>query len=452
MDRSIFRAYDIRGVYPAELNEQTAYLLGRAVFEYLGGVKKAAVCRDARIAGPAIQTAFMSGLADCGVEVTDIGVMSSDVRAFATGALGYDLGVSITASHNPAEWIGMKMAKAGGVEVGGTGETLEIGEIAMRLEAEGIMYDEKIERKFGFRDITEEWISHVLSFDNSGGIKPMRIVVDAGNGVGGLMMEALVKKLPLEIIPMYFEPDGNFPNHLPSPIEPENTETLRARVVEEKADMGMAFDGDADRVYLVDENGRIVTGSEMTAMLIDALLSKDPGKVVLYNAICGWNVRDVLAKYPGVVSHRTKVGHGYIKKDMVRYGADFAGEHSGHYFFKDNFNADSGLATVVVALGLISDKSQKLSDILEEYRKYVQIPETNFVVSDVARAIEVIAQKYSDGETDRFDGITVGYPEYWFNIRPSSTEPVLRLNLEAVNQQVLQDKLVELTELIKKLS
>lgn len=451
MNKSIFRSYDIRGIYPNELNEQTAYTIGRALYEYLGGVNTVAVGRDARTMAPSIQRAMMAGLADSGAKVTDLGMTSSDTRSFVTGKLGYELGISITASHNPKEWIGLKMAKAGGIEIGGGGEIAEIAEIALRLAEDETVYDPSKEYEFVYRDITNDWIEHVLSFTDKSKIAPMKVVVDAGNGVAGPMIEALASHLPLKIIPMYFEPDGGFPNHLPSPIEPENTEDLRARVVAERADLGMAFDGDADRVFLVDETGRLVTGSEMTAMIIDALLQEDPSKTVLYNAICGWNVRDVLARYPLATSHRTKVGHGYIKKDMVTYKADFAGEHSGHYFFKHNFNADSGLVATVVVLGLISSKSQKLSDILATHRKYAEIPETNFKVSDAKSVMERLAEEYKEGQIDWLDGLTVSFPDWWMNVRPSSNEPLLRLNLQAVNPEILKDKTHELTARIEQL-
>lgn len=451
MNKSIFRSYDIRGIYPIELNEQTAYTIGRAIYEYLGGVNKVAVGRDARTMAPSIQRAMMAGLADCGASVTDLGMTSSDTRSFVTGRLGYELGISITASHNPKEWIGLKMAKTGGIEIGGGGEIAEIADIALRLAEDNVLYDPAKQYEFEVRDITDEWIEHVLSFIDKGKIAPLKVVVDAGNGVAGSMVEALVSHLPLTVIPMYFEPDGNFPNHLPSPIEPENTEDLRARVVLEGADLGMAFDGDADRVFLVDETGRLVTGSEMTAMIMDALLEEDPTRTVLYNAICGWNVRDVLARYPQAKSYRTKVGHGYIKKDMVTHEADFAGEHSGHYFFKQNFNADSGLVATVIVLGLISSKSRKLSEILATHRKYSEIPETNFKVSDSKSVMEGLAEEYKDGQIDWLDGLTVSFSDWWMNVRPSSNEPLLRLNLQAVSPEILKEKTTELTAKIEQL-
>ena len=251
---------------------------------------------------------------------------------------------------------------------------------------------------------------------------------------------------------MFFDPDGNFPNHHPSPIEPENTAALRERVVQEGADLGMAFDGDADRVFLVDEQGRLVTGSEMTALVIDAVLAENPSRRVLYNAICGWNVRDVLAKYPQAVAHRTKVGHAYIKHDMRTYDAYFAGEHSGHYFFKDNFFGDSGLIAAMVVMGLLHKDGRKLSEVLATHRKYFQIPETNFTVSEPKLVMEKLAEKYEEGEVDWLDGLTVRYSDYWFNVRPSSNEPLLRLNVEAISQIVLDQRVAELSLAIKELA
>lgn len=450
IEKSIFRAYDIRGIYPTELNERSAYVIGRAIAKYLDGTKTAAISRDARSMAPTIQRALMEGLRYEGVEVIDLGMISSDTRAFATGSLGYDLSVSVTASHNPKEWIGMKICGPAGADLGGANEIVEIGEIAAALDTDTGEYH-LTAGEFATRDISEEWLGHVLAFMTVERMRPLKIVVDAGNGVAGPLVQRLADKLGLDIVPMYFEPDGEFPNHLPSPIEPENTADLRARVVAEGADLGMAFDGDADRVFLIDNQGNLVTGSEMTAMVIDATLARDPNQTVLYNAICGWNVRDVLAKYPQATAYRTKVGHGYIKKDMRKYQAVFAGEHSGHYFFRDNFYADSGLVAAVVALGLISTYEGTIAQMLGQYRQYVQIPETNFRVGDAKAVMERLAQEYANGKVDWLDGLTVEFEDWWFNVRPSSNEPLLRLNVEAKTVDRLSAVTSELSAKIKQL-
>ncbi len=442
MDQSIFRNYDIRGIYPGELNGSDAYLIGRAIFLYLKP-QTVAIGHDARLSAPEVHSALIQAFVDSGCDVTDLGMVSSDMVSFAAGGLGFDLGISVTASHNPKQWIGMKLTKKGGEVLGGEGEIKEIATFIDKVDLTTTEFGTATKR-----DILPEWITHVLTFIDPAVIKNYKVVVDAGNGVAGPIVRELAKHLPIEIIEMYFEPDGNFPNHLPSPIEPENVADLQKRVVAEGADLGMAFDGDADRVFLIDEKGAIVTGSEMTAMVADALLHEDPSRIILYNAICGWNVDDVLRKH-SATGYRTKVGHAYIKRDMKKTGAYFAGEHSGHYFFQKNYNADSGLIAALIALSLLSRQEKPLSEFLAEHRKYLQIPETNFVIADGLGLIEQLASRYADGEVDRLDGLTVRYTDWWFNVRLSSNEPLLRLNLEAKDQQALEERTQEFTSLLK---
>ena len=443
MNPSVFRAYDIRGVYPTELNEQDAYRIARAVWEY-AKPRKVAVGRDARLSAPAIHQAVARAFLGAGCAVTDLGGISSDMAVFAAGTYDFDLVIMVTASHNPKEWIGIKLIKRGGAPIGGAGEIEEIQTI---VEQGDWSLPRDLSVALGQQDILSSWIQHVLSFAETHTLKSMKVVVDAGNGVAGPIMRELAKHLPIELVEMYFEPDGNFPHHLPSPIEPENTADLCKRVVEVGANLGVAFDGDADRVFLVDEKGQRVSGSEMTAMVMDELLDQDPTRIVLYNAICGWNVRDVIAKHQAT-AYRTRVGHGYIKKDMRTHDGYFAGEHSGHYFFKDNFSADSGLIPVVIVLALLSKRGQKLSELLAEHRRYVSIPETNFRVISTKVSIEKLVQRYADKETDRLDGVTIQGGSWWANIRPSQTELLLRLNVEATTPEVLERVTRELTEQI----
>jgi phosphomannomutase len=443
MDKSIFRSYDIRGIYPAELSEAGAYAIGQAIGEY-AKPNKVAVGRDARLSAPSIHRAVCQGLRDFGCEVLDAGMTGTDMMAWASGAFDFDITINVTASHNPKEWIGLKIYARGGKAVGGDGEIQEIGRLAL-LDTAPYANDEKWEPEK--IDLLPKWTDHVLSFVDIDKIRPMKIVVDAGNGVAGPIVRELFSRLPIEMVEMYFEPDGTFPYHLPSPIEPANTFDLQARVKAENADLGIAFDGDADRMFLIDDMGQWVNGSETTALVMDALLTQDSSRVMLYNAICGWNVRDVIARH-SAKAYRTKVGHAYIRKDMAKYGAYFGGEHSGHYFFASNFNGDSGLIAAVVALGLLSQSGQRLAQALEPYRQYQQIPETNFKVDDPKVAMEKIAAQYSDGEVDWLDGLTVRYNDWWFNVRPSSNEPLLRLNVEAINQELLEEKAGQLTESI----
>src|SRR3989344_4260514 len=452
MNPSIFRAYDIRGVYPTELDEQDAYKIARAVVEY-ARPKTVAVGRDARLSAPSIAQAVMLGFEDSGCEVTDLGMVASDMVSWATGALGFDLTVSVSASHNPKEWIGLKFTWQGGCAMGGEGELQEIQVI---VDKEGASWT--IPKRASMvikRDILSEWIEHILSFAKIDGLKPLKIVVDAGNGVAGPIVRALFVQLKqgkerdtlTELIEVYFEPDGNFPHHLPSPIEPKNVEDLCKKVVEEKADLGMAFDGDADRLFLVDNNGQWVNGSEMTALVMDAILTEDSTRTVLYNAICGWNVRDVIERHRAKAL-RTRVGHGFIKNDMKTYGAFFAGEHSGHYFFQDNYGCDSGLIAAMLVLSLIAETNRSLIELLVPHRRYFQIPETNFEVTDIKVALNKLAERFQHEELDWLDGLTIKTLEWWANIRPSQTQPLLRLNVEATTPEILERVTAELTGFI----
>jgi len=448
VDKSVFRAYDIRGVYPTELDEEGTYKIARAIVEYIHP-KKVAVGRDCRLSAPSIHQAVCQGFLDAGCEVTDIGMIATDTKCFVAGSMDFDVVINITASHNPKDWIGLKIDKRGGEPIGGEGEIEEIGGIVEQAGGEWKLPTIDLAR-VNKVDVLPQWVEHVLSFTDVNKVRPMKVVVDAGNGVAGPIVRELFKRLPLELVEMYFEPDGNFPHHLPSPIEPENTADLRKRVVEEKADLGMAFDGDADRVYLVDNNGKLVTGSEMTAMILDEILTQDPTRTVLYNAICGWNVRDVVRRHKAHAL-RTRVGHGFIKKDMRTYDAYFAGEHSGHYFFKDNYYCDSGLIAVMFVLSLMAKEGKSLVELLEPHRQYFQIPETNFRVNDKQMIIDGLAKQFAHEEIDWLDGVTISTLEWWANVRPSQTDPMLRLNVEAKTPELLEQIRVELTDAIAKL-
>lgn len=449
LDSSIFRAYDIRGIYPTELDEGGAYKITRAIVKYIHP-KKVAVGRDCRLAAPAVHRAVCQGFLDAGCEVWDCGVAATDMIAWASGARNFDVTINVTASHNPKEWIGMKIFKQGGEVVGGAGEIQKIGGIAADFNIQYPISNFQYE-DIAKIDLLPQWIDHVLSFITPEAIKPLKVVVDAGNGVAGPIVRELFRRLPVELTEMCFEPDGNFPYHLPSPIEPKNTLALQEKVKEIGADLGIAFDGDADRMFLIDDTGQWVNGSETAALAMDALLAQDPSRVMLFNAICGWNVRDVIAKHQAT-AYRTMVGHAYIRKDMAKYSAYFGGEHSGHYFFQRNYNGDSGLIAAVVVLELVSRMSQPLSQLLLPYRRYFQIVETNFRVTDPKQVMQKLSEQYATGTTDWLDGVTVSYPDWWFNVRPSSNEPLLRLNVEAKSTELLRQKTDELTGLIKQLS
>lgn len=447
MDKSVFRAYDIRGIYPTELDEEGAYKIARAVVEY-AHPKTVAVGRDVRLAAPAIHRAVCLGFIDAGCEVTDCGETGTDMMYWANGALGFDVTVNVTASHNPKDWIGLKFGWHGGDSIGGSGELQEI-QIIVETAGQDWQLPNR-EPETIKRNITPEWINHVLSFIDPAKIQRLKIVVDAGNGVAGPIVRELFAKLPVELVELYFEPDGNFPHHLPSPIELKNVEDLCRKVVGEKADLGMAFDGDADRVFLVDNDGKWVSGSEMVAMVLDEILTQDPKRTVLYNAICGWNVYDVVTRHKANAI-RTRVGHGYIKKDMRNYDAYFAGEHSGHYFFKDNYYCDSGMIAAMFVLSLMAKDGKSLAELLAPHRKYFQIPETNFTVTDTKRVIDGLAERFGHEEIDWLDGLTIRTMEWWANVRPSSNEPLLRLNIEAKTPELLAQMNDELTRIIGEL-
>jgi phosphomannomutase len=297
------------------------------------------------------------------------------------------------------------------------------------------------------KDVTEDWLTHALSFINPTKLRPMKVVVDAGNGMAGKIIPELEPYIPLEIIEMYFELDGTFPNHVANPVEPENIKDLVARVKKENADVGLAFDGDGDRAVLIDETGAALSGTVMTAMLADYLLSKKPGETILYNATCGWIVPETVKKHGGTAV-RTRVGHSYIKADMHQHQALFAGESAGHYFFKDNFNADSGLIAALVALQMISDSKQPLSKLARAYKKYFNIQELNVVVTDKESVLESISKEFGAQDQDRLDGLTVWFDDAWFNVRPSNTEPILRFNAEAKSQDRLDSLVAKVTALL----
>lgn len=446
MDKSIFKAYDIRGVYPTELDEAGAYKIARGIVEYLHPVK-VAVGRDCRLSAPAIHRAVCQGFLDGGCQVTDIGITGTDEKIFVAGAMDFDVVINVTASHNPKEWIGMKIDQRGGSPVGGAGEIEQLREIVEELGDDWQLPIIDLSRVQKL-DVLPQWKKQVLSFIDRTDLRPLKVVVDAGNGIAGPIVREIFSELPVTLVELYFEMDGNFPNHVPSPIEPENVADLQKKVVVEGADLGISFDGDADRVFLVDNLGQLVTGSEMSALVLDRILAQDPNRTVLYNAICGWNVRDVIERHKAKAT-RTKVGHGFIKKDMRTYDAYFACEHSGHFFFRENFCGDSGTIASILVIDLLGHSDQPLAELLKPHRKYVQIPETNFRVSDTKVVLDELVRKFKDEDTDQLDGLTIRTAQWWANIRPSNTEPLLRLNVEAVDRQTLDAKAAELAALIK---
>jgi phosphomannomutase len=442
----IFKAYDIRGRVGSELNPETVEAIGRAFADWLGQSGTIAVGYDMRPDSQELAAAMIKGLTTQGMDVMDIGQVTSDMIYFAVGHYGLDGGAMITASHNPGEYNGIKFCREEAKPVGEESGLLEVRDKVLGGNFAAVPKAGSTTQK----DTTEDWIAHVLSFIDPVKLKPLKIAVDAGNGMAGKIFPELEPYVPFDVTELYFELDGTFPNHIANPLEPKNLVDLQKAIKQSSADVGIAFDGDGDRAVLIDENGEPLAGTVMTALLAEYFLGKHRGATILLNAICGRAAVEAI-EHSGGKAVRTRVGHSFIKADMRKHGAVFAGEHSGHYYFKDNFMADSGLIAAVIALFVISKSKQKLSKLVGPYRKaYIQINETNFEVNDKQAVIDKIANAFSDGEKDWLDGLTVSFPYAWFNVRPSNTEPLLRLNAEAKTKARLDQLVAKVTELISK--
>ncbi len=442
--QAIFKAYDVRGKVGSELNAPVANAIGKALAVWLPNEGPVAIGRDMRPDSAELATALMNGLMSRGREVLDIGEVTSDMIYFAVGNFGLAGGAMVTASHNPGEYNGIKFCREEAKPIGEESGLFEIRDLAIKnqFEEAGVL------GKSTSKEITEDWIKHVLTFIDAGKLKPLRLAVDAGNGMAGKIFPELEPYVPFEVTELYFELDGTFPNHIANPLEPKNLVDLQKTVKENSCDAGVAFDGDGDRAVLVDELGEPLSGTVMTALLAHYFLDKYPGTTVLHNAICGRAAVEAIEKKGGKPI-RTRVGHSFIKGDMRKHQAIFAGEHSGHYYFKDNFMADSGLLAAVIALYVLSTSGKTLSELAAPFRKaYVQIPETNFEVQDKEGTLKRLSQEFQDGEQDWLDGLTVSYADYWFNVRPSNTEPLLRLNAEAKTKPQLDSIVAKVTKFI----
>jgi phosphomannomutase len=442
--QSIFKAYDIRGVVHTELTNELAYAVGVALADFLPREGPVAVGRDMRPDSIELAEQVRMGLIAQGRTVWDIGQVTSDMIYFAVGNYGLAGGAMITASHNPGKYNGIKLCREEARPVG-----LEMGLSDIRDAIAGDHFKETtgigevIEK-----DIVEDWIDHSLSFVDVDKWPAYKIAVDAGNGMAGAIIPHLEGKTPLQITPMYFELDGTFPNHPANPLLPEGTADLRAKVKAEGLDFGVAFDGDGDRAFLVDNEGNLVTGGQMSAMLAAAFLAKFPGANIVYDARNSHTVPEVIAELGGkaVIS---KVGHSNIKAVMREADAPFGGEFSGHYYFRDNFYADSGLIGALMAIDVLAKSGKKLSELAADYTHYAGSGEINSDVKDKDAKIEELSEKFKDGEQNRLDGLTVVYPDWWFNVRPSNTEPLLRLNVESKTQADMEAKRDELLDLIR---
>jgi phosphomannomutase len=442
-DRSIFKAYDIRGTVPDQLTADLAYRIGNSLAAYLKP-NAIAVGRDMRISSEDLFDGLSTGIVDRGVDVVDLGMISTDALYFAVGRFRYDGGVMITASHNPPEYNGFKICRREAIPLSGS-EGLDV--IA------GDIINDKIEKSptrgtVARRDISHDFTEHVLSFIDTDIIRPFSIAIDAGNGMAGLTLPPVFEKLPCKITPLYYEPDGTFPNHPANPIEPKNLADLQKTMKEHQVDFGVAFDGDADRMFLLKTDGTPLGGDMVVALAADNILTRSPGETILYNLICSRAVPELIERRGGKAI-RTRVGHAIIKPLMKKYNAVFGGEHSGHFYFRDNWYADSGLIALLVCLELLSKSKRPLHEKVAEIDPYVRSGEINSRIEDIDAKIEEVAQAFSDGQTDRMDGLTVQYKDWWFNLRPSNTEPLLRLNVEAIDRKLLDGKVKKLLEIIR---
>lgn len=440
----IFKAYDIRGTVGTELTAEIARLVGAALATWLPRSGPIAVGRDMRPDSAELATAVIEGIRSRGRDVYDIGEVTSDMIYFAVGHYKLAGGAMITASHNPGADNGIKLCREEAKPIGQESGLLEIRDAVLS----GAVLPAPNKGTVTQKDVTEDWIKHVLSFIDTDKLKPLHIAVDAGNGMAGKIFPELEPYVPFEVEEMYFDLDGTFPNHIANPLIPENIVDLRAKIKDTKADVGIAFDGDGDRAVLIDEKGQPLSGTVMTALLAEYFLKLYPGSTILHNAICGRAAVETIEKNGGKAI-RTRVGHSYIKADMRTHNAVFAGEHSGHYYFRDNFMADSGLLAAVIGLYILSQTDKTLSELVAPLRKaYVSIDETNFQVADKEATIKKVADSFEDATQDWLDGLTVTYKDAWFNIRPSNTEPLLRLNAEAKTQDELDKLVSKITRLI----
>ena len=445
IDPSIFKAYDIRGTYPDQVNADVAYKIGYALAAILGP-HTVAVGRDMRGSSDELFESLARGITDQGADVVDLGLISTDGLYFAVGKFGFDSGVMITASHNPKEYNGFKICKKMAEPLSGSDG---LDKLLDYIKNNTIPETKNPERGvINRRNIDTDYAAHCLSFIDVHKLKPFKVVIDAGNGMAGKTVPPVLEKLPLHTIPLFFELDGNFPNHPASPIELENLRALQAKIAEVNADFGVAFDGDADRMFLVDRNGTQVGGDMVTALVAKSLLKKHADETVVYNLICSRAVPELVERNGGTPI-RSRVGHALIKPLMKKHNAIFGGEHSGHFYFRENWFADSGLIAFLVATELLSEENRPLHEMVADINPYVRSGEINSRVDSIPDKIEAVSKAFEDGEQDRMDGLTVQYDDWWFNLRPSNTEPLLRLNVEAGDKELLDQKVEKLLSIIR---
>ena len=440
----IFKAYDVRGLYPTEIDEAGAYAIGRAYVEQFEP-RTIAVGRDMRVSSPSIAGAVREGAADGGADVLDLGLVGTEMVYFAVGELGLDGGIAVTASHNPKQYAGMKIVRAGAMPVGGDSGLLDVRDRALAAS-----WRDTPRGEIRTEDIWDAYVDRVLSFVDVDSFRPLRIVIDAANGMAGTMLPPVLARLPmLDVDRCYFDPDGTFPNHEPNPLLPENRQFIMARTTSSGADFGVAFDGDADRCFFVDETGEFVPGDFTTALFAQSILAREPGGKVIYDVRASWAVPEAI-EAAGGVPLMNRVGHAFIKQRMREVGAVFAGEVSAHYYFRDFSQADAGVVPFLLMCELVSRRG-KLSEVLAPFRDHYFITgEINTPVDDVDATLARLEEQFgAQGEISHLDGLSVDAGAWHFNVRGSNTEPLLRLNLEARSRELMDEKRDEVLAVIR---
>ncbi len=443
---AVFKAYDIRGTTPDQLDAELVRGIGVAFARFVRTQPyphdRVLVARDMRPSGVELVEAFCEGVTSQGMDVTRLGLASTDLLYFAAGSMDAP-GAMFTASHNPAQYNGIKMTLAGARPIGAESG---LGEMKRIVQEDDLGPADGPPGTVSHDDVIDAFADHVRSFVDVAKLAPMKVIADTANGMGGLVVPKVFEGLPIDLEVMYGELDGTFPNHPADPINPDNLRDLQARVKETGADLGLAFDGDADRVFLVDDAGEPLSGSITTAIVATGVLAKEPGATVLHNLICSKTVPEVVRENGGTPV-RTRVGHSYIKATMAETGAAFGGEHSAHYYFRENWRADSGAIAALVVLEQLSLAGVPLSELRRPYERYAASGEINTEVADPVAVIDQVAAAYSAYDQDRLDGLTVDAGDWWFNLRPSNTEPLLRLNLEAPTREQCDEKVAEVRAL-----
>jgi phosphomannomutase len=445
---TIFKAYDVRGLYPSEVNEEAVRMIGRGFVSYLNA-RRIAVSRDMRLSSPSVAAAFIEGARDQGADVVDYGLMGTDMMYFAVARDGHDGGAQITASHNPKQYNGIKMVRREAFPLSGDAG---IGDIRDMIASGAVPAPASKRGGLSQTHVLDDYVKHVLSFIDPSIVKPFNVVLDAGNGIAGMVAPPLFAALPCRTTTLCFEVDGTFPNHEANPLIEENRRDIVERVIKDKADIGIAWDGDADRCFFIDGEGEFIAGDFVTALLAEAVLIKHPGAKIVYDVRASYAVKDTVAKYGGTAL-MNRVGHAFFKRRMREEGAIFGGEVTGHYYFRDNFFADNGFIPALLILELMSRKGETLRELLAPLReKYFISGEINTKVGDmrvVQEKIDSLAAHYTNGKVYTMDGVSVEYPDWHFNVRPSNTEPLLRLNLEAMTQDLMERRRDEVLTFIR---